>query len=31
VERMLVSARSGEGVGAFRDWLLEVAGRDLRT
>jgi hydrogenase nickel incorporation protein HypB len=28
VERMLVSARTGEGVGAFRDWLLEVAARD---
>jgi hydrogenase nickel incorporation protein HypB len=27
VRRMLVSARSGEGVGAFRDWLLEVAAR----
>jgi hydrogenase nickel incorporation protein HypB len=25
VERMLVSARTGEGVGAFRDWLLRVA------
>ena len=25
VRRMLVSARTGEGVGAFRDWLLEVA------
>jgi hydrogenase nickel incorporation protein HypB len=23
--RMVVSARTGEGVGAFRDWLLEVA------
>ena len=31
VERMLVSARTGEGVGAFRDWLLEVAARDLRA
>src|ERR671915_485746 len=30
VKRMLVSARTGEGVGAFRDWLLEVAARDLR-
>jgi hydrogenase nickel incorporation protein HypB len=28
VERMLVSARTGEGVGAFRDWLLDVAARD---
>jgi hydrogenase nickel incorporation protein HypB len=28
VPRMLVSARTGEGVGAWRDWLLErVAGR----
>jgi hydrogenase nickel incorporation protein HypB len=25
VRRMLVSARTGEGVDAFRDWLLEVA------
>jgi hydrogenase nickel incorporation protein HypB len=25
IRRMLVSARTGEGVGAFRDWLLEVA------
>jgi hydrogenase nickel incorporation protein HypB len=31
VERMLVSARTGEGVGAFRDWLLEVAARDPRA
>jgi len=22
-----VSARTGEGVGAFRDWLADVAGR----
>jgi hydrogenase nickel incorporation protein HypB len=28
--RMLVSARTGQGVGAFRDWLLEVAARDVR-
>src|ERR687896_926838 len=27
VERITVSARTGEGVGAFRDWLLEVAAR----
>jgi len=27
VERLLVSARTGEGVGAFRDWLADVAGR----
>jgi hydrogenase nickel incorporation protein HypB len=27
VERMLVSARTGEGVEAFRDWLVEVAAR----
>jgi hydrogenase nickel incorporation protein HypB len=26
-ERMLVSARTGEGVEAFRDWLVEVAAR----
>jgi hydrogenase nickel incorporation protein HypB len=26
VERMLISARTGEGVEAFRDWLLRVAG-----
>jgi len=25
-ERMLLSARTGEGVGAFREWLLGVAG-----
>jgi hydrogenase nickel incorporation protein HypB len=31
VERMLVSARTGDGVGAFRDWLLEVAARDPRA
>jgi hydrogenase nickel incorporation protein HypB len=30
VERMLVSARTGEGVGAFRHWLLEVAASDGR-
>jgi hydrogenase nickel incorporation protein HypB len=28
VERMLVSARTGEGVDAFRDWLVGVAARD---
>ena len=27
VDRMLVSARTGEGVDAFRDWLVEVAAR----
>jgi hydrogenase nickel incorporation protein HypB len=27
VERMQLSARTGEGVDAFRDWLVEVAGR----
>jgi hydrogenase nickel incorporation protein HypB len=27
VPRMLVSARTGEGVDAWRDWLLEVAAR----
>ena len=27
VERLPVSARTGEGVGAFRDWLADVAGR----
>jgi hydrogenase nickel incorporation protein HypB len=27
VERMLVSARTGEGVDAFRDWLAAVPGR----
>jgi hydrogenase nickel incorporation protein HypB len=26
VERITLSARTGEGVGAFRDWLLGVAG-----
>ena len=25
VERMLVSARTGEGVDAFRDWLMRAA------
>jgi hydrogenase nickel incorporation protein HypB len=28
VARMVASARTGEGVGAFRDWLLEVAASD---
>jgi len=28
VERMLVSARTGEGVDAWRDWLLAVAQRE---
>jgi hydrogenase nickel incorporation protein HypB len=27
VERLLLSARTGEGVGAFRDWLVRAAGR----
>ncbi len=27
VDRMLVSARTGEGVGAFREWLAAVASR----
>jgi hydrogenase nickel incorporation protein HypB len=27
VPRMLVSARTGEGVDAFREWLVEVTGR----
>src|SRR2546423_15589541 len=27
VERMLVSARTGEGIDAWRDWLTEVAAR----
>jgi hydrogenase nickel incorporation protein HypB len=27
VERMLMSARTGEGVDAFRDWLVRLAGR----
>jgi len=27
VERMLVSARTGEGVDAFRDWLVARAAR----
>ena len=27
VPRLLVSARTGEGVEAFRDWLLELAAR----
>ncbi len=27
VERMLVSARTGEGVDGFRDWLAELAAR----
>jgi hypothetical protein len=25
---MLVSARTGEGVDAWRDWLVRVAGRE---
>jgi len=28
VERMLVSARTGEGVAAWRDWLASVPGRE---
>jgi hydrogenase nickel incorporation protein HypB len=28
VERMLVSARTGEGVDAWRDWLLGIAARE---
>ena len=28
VERMMVSARTGEGVDAWRDWLVRVAGRE---
>jgi hydrogenase nickel incorporation protein HypB len=28
VERMLVSARTGEGVDGWRDWLVRVAGRE---
>ena len=28
VERMLVSARTGEGIGAWRDWLLRAAARE---
>jgi hydrogenase nickel incorporation protein HypB len=28
VERILVSARTGEGVDAWRDWLVRVAGRE---
>jgi hydrogenase nickel incorporation protein HypB len=28
VDRMLMSARTGEGVEAFRNWLVEVAQRD---
>ena len=31
VERMLVSARTGEGVDAFRDWLAAVPGAGRRT
>jgi hydrogenase nickel incorporation protein HypB len=28
VERMLVSARTGEGVGGWRDWLVRAAARE---
>jgi hydrogenase nickel incorporation protein HypB len=28
VERMMVSARTGEGVDAWRDWLLRIAARE---
>jgi hydrogenase nickel incorporation protein HypB len=28
VERMMVSARTGEGVGAWRDWLVRLAARE---
>jgi hydrogenase nickel incorporation protein HypB len=31
VERMMVSARTGEGVDAWRDWLLRVAARERAT
>ena len=31
VPRMLVSARTGEGVGAWRDWLLERVGERTGT
>jgi len=31
VPRMLVSARTGEGVGAWRDWLLERVADRVRT
>ena len=31
VPRMLVSARTGEGVGAWRDWLLERVAERART
>jgi hydrogenase nickel incorporation protein HypB len=27
VPRMLVSARTGEGIGEWRDWLVHTAGR----
>ena len=29
VPRMLVSARTGEGIDAFRDWLLSLAAREV--
>jgi hydrogenase nickel incorporation protein HypB len=28
VQRLLVSARTGEGIGAWRDWLTALAMRD---
>ena len=28
VERILVSARTGDGIGAWRDWLSAVAARE---
>jgi hypothetical protein len=29
VPRMLVSARTGEGIDAWRDWLLQLAAREV--
>jgi hydrogenase nickel incorporation protein HypB len=31
VERMLVSARTGEGIGAWREWLARIAAREEVT
>jgi hydrogenase nickel incorporation protein HypB len=31
VERILVSARTGDGIGAWRDWLSAVAARRRRA
>jgi hydrogenase nickel incorporation protein HypB len=31
VERIVLSARTGEGIDAWRDWLLRIAAQGTRT